>query len=132
MQRRELFRLATTAFVSSCPRCPQVVPKLSLKPQKPFELPSPPPVHLGEHSGLVPPPRFNVGDRVRLTWVCDDEYDLEGFGKTLHEDGIVGGLVWNSPNSLPRDTWFYFIQYDDLGGWQLWEQSDEELSLLVE
>jgi hypothetical protein len=58
--------------------------------------------------------------------------DLEGFGKTFHSDGIVGGLVWSLPNSYLQDRWLYFVQWDEIKGWHLEETSEDELTLLVD
>lgn len=59
--------------------------------------------------------RFNIGQRVRQSYICDDHIDLENYGKVITWEGTITGMVFNHPD-WSLDGWTYYIDWDLLNG----------------
>lgn len=61
----------------------------------------------------APAPRFWFGDRVRVSWICDDELDPVRLGKLLWMEGRVTGLIFDSPEVSLVSSWAYQVDFDN-------------------
>ena len=64
----------------------------------------------------LPKPEFWFGDQVCLEWQCDDELDLENFGKPLQDYGVVIGLFFSGGSRRYAPGWNYFVSWRWVNG----------------
>lgn len=57
----------------------------------------------------IPDHRFNVGDRIKHSYICDDEIDLERHGQLITTYGLI---LWMMPD-VQLGRWQYFVLFDD-------------------
>lgn len=57
----------------------------------------------------IPDPKFQIGDRVKRSYICDDEIDLERHGQLIT---FYGNILWMMPDAKLK-RWEYFILCDN-------------------
>jgi len=56
----------------------------------------------------IPKPRFKLGDKIKYSFICDDQLDTESYGQLITLSGIV---LWMIPD-LENKRWQYCIMWD--------------------
>jgi hypothetical protein len=59
----------------------------------------------------IQPPKFWFGDCVSQERVCDDDLDLENFGKAYCDYGVILGMFYTPGDSYYLAGWNYFVHW---------------------
>lgn len=66
--------------------------------------------------GDSPQPKFWFGDYIYREEICDDELDLDNFGKPRRDYGVIIGLFLSSGSSYHLPGWNYFVSWRWVNG----------------